>query len=80
MTPLHLLVTWGIGVVLGLAVSAVVAGVMDNTDNRLPEVKGDDISLCIGASIFWPVIVAGLLAFAPFYALYKLGQWYGRRM
>lgn len=75
---MYLLVPWAVGVAVGLAATAVITGIRDNTDNR--DSKEDDISVGVGVSLFWPLVVAIGLTFAPFYALHKFGQWYGRRM
>jgi len=74
----YILGVYATGVAIGGAITAFLSGTEDNTD--LPETHEDIISMRIGMSFFWPLILAGFTIYAPFYGIYKFGQWYGRRL
>jgi hypothetical protein len=77
-TEVYLLGVWATGATIGAAITAFLSGTEDNTD--LPERHEDTISMRIGMSIAWPLILAVFTIYAPFYVIYKLGQLYGRRL
>jgi hypothetical protein len=76
---LYLLGVYLTGAAIGAATTAFLAGRSDNTDKR-EEREDDIVSARLGVSFLWPLVLVAAIAYSPFYGIYKLGQWYGKRM
>lgn len=72
----YFLIVYAIGMFIGGILTAFITGTKDSTD--VPA-DGADISVGIGMSCFWPLVLALFIIYVPFYGVYKLGQLYGRR-
>jgi hypothetical protein len=64
---------------IGGLFTAFMDGAEDNTD--INDLNKEELTrIRIGVSILWPLALAVFIASAPFYGVYKFGQWYGRRL
>ncbi len=64
---------WGIVAVVMFACFSYSIGRGDTTDDTGKDETGGIFFIAVVISFFWPVVLAFLIVFGPFYFLYKLG-------